>query len=109
MFLSADPRSRHLVLITRASVPATWWPGSHVAPVREPNGLPTSPLPATLTLAEHYPPAVRLYAGQADDSDASHFTIAYEAGDGSGTIEGWLGDDDLVHLQVRDGPLKRGE
>ena len=49
---------------------------------------------------------VRLYAGEPDPADASHFTISYEAGGVPGTIDGWLRADDTVTLQVRDGPAK---
>ncbi|HEY8665554.1 MAG TPA: hypothetical protein VIL86_02765 [Tepidisphaeraceae bacterium] len=46
-------------------------------------------------------PPLRLFAGQPDPVDLSHFTIAYQAGATTGTIDGWLGDDDTVKLQVR--------
>lgn len=65
----------------------------------------------------------RLFAGQPDDNDRSHFTIGYEFrrfaiddqerfSDESppwvrGTIDGWLRDNDTVELKVRDGPLLR--
>jgi hypothetical protein len=48
--------------------------------------------------------ARRLYAGQIDPGDASHFTIRYEINDKAGTIDGWLGENDTVKLQVRNGP-----
>ena len=47
---------------------------------------------------------MRLYAGQPDPADASHFTIKYEIDHVPGTIDGWLQPDDTVKLQVRDGP-----
>jgi hypothetical protein len=47
----------------------------------------------------------RIFAGQADPNDASHFTIEYEWPSGvRGTIDGWLRDDDHVDLQIRPGP-----
>jgi hypothetical protein len=49
---------------------------------------------------------LRLYAGQPDDDDPSHFTIRYEVEHQSGMIDGWLQADDTVKLQVRDGPAK---
>jgi hypothetical protein len=49
---------------------------------------------------------LKLYAGQPDPIDESHFTIAYETPAGRGTIDGWLMPDDSVKLQVRDGPAK---
>jgi hypothetical protein len=48
--------------------------------------------------------SLRLYAGQSDTRDLSHFTIGYEVNDQSGTIDGWLLNDETVWLQVRDGP-----
>ena len=35
-------------------------------------------------------PPLRLYAGQPDPNDASHFTISYTTATRSGTIDGWL-------------------
>ncbi len=64
---------------------------------------------------------VRLYAGQPDVSDPTHFTIRYELGEGTGTIDGWVRDPgnwkpksprnsgwcgESVELVVRDGPAK---
>jgi hypothetical protein len=46
----------------------------------------------------------RLFFGQPDPSDASHFTIKYEMDDKPGMIDGWLQSDDTVKLQIRDGP-----
>jgi hypothetical protein len=50
---------------------------------------------------------LRLYAGQPDPVDSSHFTIPYETTSGRGTIDGWLQADDTVKMQVRDGPAKQ--
>jgi hypothetical protein len=47
---------------------------------------------------------LRVYMGEPDPSDASHFTIRYETPSGSGVIDGWLRDDESVALRVRDGP-----
>jgi hypothetical protein len=44
---------------------------------------------------------LKLYAGQPDPKDASHFTIRYTAGDEEGFIDGWLQDDDTVKLKQR--------
>lgn len=52
---------------------------------------PSHPLP-------DYP---RLYVGQPDPADDSHFTIKYEYIDRGGTIDGWLKDDDTVVLEPR--------
>ena len=51
--------------------------------------------------------SLRFYAGQADPSDPSHFTIAYEMTGGRGTIDGWLkdhADSVWLELNVRNGP-----
>ena len=55
---------------------------------------------------------VRMFAGQPDLNDASHFTIHYEINGESGTIDGWLEDREdngrvgyaSVRLDIRDGP-----
>lgn len=44
---------------------------------------------------------VRIYAGQTDPADASHFTIEYDKPDGRHLIDGWLAEDDQVLLQER--------
>lgn len=46
----------------------------------------------------------KIFAGQLDPADSSHFTIAYETKSGRGIIDGYLQDDGLVTLDVRDGP-----
>jgi hypothetical protein len=48
--------------------------------------------------------ALRVFPGQPDPLDESHFTIPYDAGGVTGTIDGWLQADDSVRLVVRDGP-----
>jgi hypothetical protein len=48
----------------------------------------------------------KLFGGQPDPNDESHFTIAYESNGEKGTIDGWLMNDDTVKLEVRDGPLR---
>ena len=47
---------------------------------------------------------VRFYAGQADPADASHFTIGYAVDDRPGTIDGWITENQMPMLHVRDGP-----
>ena len=49
---------------------------------------------------------VTFFAGQIDPTFASHFTIAYAINGRSGTLDGWLQNDDSVRLVARDGPLK---
>jgi hypothetical protein len=47
--------------------------------------------------------AVRVFGGQSDAADPSHFTIPYTVNDLPGTLDGWLRDDDTVDLRVRKG------
>jgi hypothetical protein len=48
--------------------------------------------------------AVRIYAGQADPKDDSHFTVEYETPTGGrGKVDGWLEADDSITLVV--GPV----
>jgi len=44
---------------------------------------------------------LRLFAGQADPGDRSHFTIRYEADQATGLVDGWLNTNAGVDLQVR--------
>jgi hypothetical protein len=44
---------------------------------------------------------LRVFAGQADRSDASRFTIGYEVDGRTGVIEGWLRDGQDVVLRIR--------
>ena len=48
----------------------------------------------------------QLYVGQSDPEDATHFVFWYSSEMGNGTIDGWLKEDDSIHLVVRDGPAK---
>jgi hypothetical protein len=47
------------------------------------------------------PDVPRLYAGQPDPTDDSHFTIKYEYSDRSGILDGWLKDDDSIVIEPR--------
>jgi hypothetical protein len=44
---------------------------------------------------------LRLYAGQVDPADASHFTIECDTALGRRVIDGWLQKDDTVKFQLR--------
>jgi hypothetical protein len=44
----------------------------------------------------------RVYAGQPDPNDPSHFTIEYEVDDHPRILDGWLRDDDTVVIESRD-------
>ena len=46
---------------------------------------------------------LRLFAGQVDANDASHFTIDYVLGEQKGVIDGWLKEDGSVVLEKREG------
>lgn len=50
--------------------------------------------------------SVKLFCGQPDPDDASHFTFRYKVDGAAGTIDAWLQDDDTIKFQVRDGPAK---
>jgi WD40 repeat protein len=49
---------------------------------------------------------ITFFAGQPDSRDPSHFTIDYACHGDSGTIDGWLLDDDRVRFRALSGPLK---
>jgi hypothetical protein len=57
--------------------------------------------------APKIPPRVRVYAGQIDPQDASHFTIRYEMWGQSDVLDGWLNDHDAVRLQQRNPPREK--
>jgi len=48
---------------------------------------------------------LRIFSGQPDPADPSHFTIAYERDGAAGVIDGWLRDDDRIRLIPRDGKV----
>jgi hypothetical protein len=45
--------------------------------------------------------SLRLFAGQPDVADESHFTIRYEIDGKSNTIDGWMMPDDSIRLEPR--------
>ncbi|MEO6436232.1 MAG: hypothetical protein ABIP55_10810 [Tepidisphaeraceae bacterium] len=47
---------------------------------------------------------LRLFAGQADPNDASHFTVAYTLSNQAGVIDGYLQNDGSVVLELRRTP-----
>jgi hypothetical protein len=57
--------------------------------------------PQSLAENRQTPLYARLYAGQADPADPSHFTIAFEIGDHRDVLDGYLRDDDKVVLRPR--------
>jgi hypothetical protein len=50
---------------------------------------------------------LRIFAGQADGDDRSHFTIEYELNGQRGTLDGWLENDDTINIKLRSGPATR--
>ncbi len=89
-------------------VPAGWSPGE-IAKSRDSQ---PSPLDDGIYDNGSYSSGLkfRLYAGQADAIDQSHFSIRYDLLEAyqpwaSGTIDGYLQDDDTVRFKIRDGPL----
>jgi hypothetical protein len=50
------------------------------------------------------PPNLRIYAGQPDPNDPSHFTFDYEQWGQRDTVDGWLEADDSVTLKPRPPP-----
>jgi hypothetical protein len=69
------------------------WPGSNVSD-------------ADTLVADTLARADRIYPGQPDPNDRSHFTIDYAIKDGQrGTIDGWLDDGNIIRLIARPGPI----
>jgi len=60
-----------------------------------------SPTPSPWPL---HPPNLRIYAGQADPNDASHFTIRYQAWGQQDVMDGYLINNDTVTLKPRNPP-----
>jgi hypothetical protein len=64
---------------------------------------PSGAKPATVRLEPR--DQFRIYAGQTDPADASHFTIDYEFDGAKGTIHGRLKDDGVVELKPESGTI----
>lgn len=60
----------------------------------------------TFGLTRSSPEPLRFFAGQPDPIDSSHFTIKYELGQKSGTIDGYLRSNGKLDFSIRDGPAK---
>ncbi len=52
---------------------------------------------------------LRVYAGQVDDGDESHFTIRYALGAEEGMVDGWLLAGGVVRMKVREGSRRTQE
>jgi hypothetical protein len=50
--------------------------------------------------------SVVIFAGRVDTEDTTAFTIGYEMDGERGTIDGYLRDEELVEIRIRDGPAK---
>jgi len=53
----------------------------------------------------HLSNVMRIFSGQPDPKDESHFTISYELDGNPGVIDGWLLRDQTVALQPRTGGI----
>jgi hypothetical protein len=71
-------------------------PASLISPPAEVTQPPVSTFPTSLAYSDS-----RLFAGQIDAADPSHFTIAYVSRSQLGVIDGYLRDDDSVKLEPR--------
>jgi hypothetical protein len=56
----------------------------------------------TIPLPPH--PPLRIFQGQIDPTDPTHFTIRYETENTSGLLDGWLRDDDTAVIEPRETP-----
>jgi hypothetical protein len=80
-------------------IPATWTrPAARVA-----RGSAFS----VLSNIPRHPPRVRMYAGQPDPADPTHFTIRYEMWGQSDVLDGYLDNNDGVTLKPRTLPEDR--
>jgi hypothetical protein len=78
--------------------PASWRLGSAMLLTSEEGGLSLRYMPLENRL--------RIFAGQIDPSDSSHFTVPYELNGKPGVIEGRLRDDESVTMSVGSGPAE---
>lgn len=121
---SRPARSRSL-WFWYAVVDLAAWSGKPPPPPPKPPGMsgsimrgPSARHPATRGYgAWRFPPhwerfqrTIRLFAGQPDPDDPTHFTIGYEYDGQTGTIDGHLQDatpqdGERIHFVVRDGPV----
>jgi hypothetical protein len=57
--------------------------------------------------ASSIPPKLRIFEGQPDAADASHFTIRYQIWGQEDVVDGYLLDDDSVRISQRNMPIDR--
>ncbi len=107
-----DDVGRTVFIQARIETPATWKPGSRLTRCTD---------NLFYGVRVYRQQTLRIFAGQPDDADASHFTIGYELDGKRGTIDGWLRNPgqrvhltlfgpvckfESIQLKVRDGPLR---
>jgi len=85
---------------SRVLVPAALTPARLVSPKVQPLADPGQVLGEGAN--------VRIYAGQPDPADLSHFTIRYQMWGQEDVLDGYLNDDDTVKLVARQPPMKLG-
>ena len=108
--IAHGPNDHSLSVMANPYVPASWRLDSKLGYPRHTR---------SLGIELKAPQSLRIYAGQKDPADDSHFTLRYDINGIEGTIDGWLrdvppgaptsvtrGDDTTVVMAVRDGPLK---
>jgi hypothetical protein len=98
---------RRLVIV---SIPQDFfWTDYVIAPITEPFGQIATGTDCSGSLYDQdsltgNETSFRIFAGQLDESDPSHFTFAYESADGKGIIDGRLTENCDVEMHVRSGP-----
>jgi hypothetical protein len=80
--------------IAVAATPATWTDTARLSML----GVGGVQLPIQFAAQ---PPLIRIFAGQPDPKDASHFTIRFQIGGQEDVIDGWLRDSDSLTLRPR--------
>ncbi len=94
----ATRRERAVKLDAVAFVPAGWRPGAE---------LKTTGAVYSTGIQVASTGRLRLFSGQADPRDLSHFTIRYELNGKYGLIDGWLRENDELEMSFRDSPPRR--
>jgi hypothetical protein len=86
---------RRLGLFAYAEIPASLNPGSRPVDACAIHG------PDSGDLLLPVQSSIRIFAGQPDPADQSHFTIRFEHDGKSNVIDGWLMPDDTIKLEPR--------
>ena len=105
---SADGRRRLVVLRYDGDITSEGGPTNHTFDFElvDPSGWPALKSVRTFqtTILSVSHPFSRIYFGQPDPADSSHFQLKYETEDGAGIIDGWLRNDHELSLECSDGP-----